>query len=82
MAKAGFYQCFYSKGSDCVRCFCCFKELDNWDVDDDPFIEHLKHQPSCSFAKLGLEECQMTVTQFLHIAGDAEINRIVSVMVI
>lgn len=79
MAKAGLY---YTpggvKGSDCVRCFCCYKELENWDDDDEPWTEHLKHEPSCLFARMKTEEENLTLSQLTQILTDKEINRVVS----
>ena len=64
MAKAGFYST--SSVSDCVRCFCCFKDLENWDDDDDPWHEHKKRN-KCLFAKLETEETNLTSAQMVQI---------------
>src|SRR2546421_580535 len=37
MAAAGFYATNTPDGPDGVRSFCCFKELDSWDPEDDPW---------------------------------------------
>uniref|UniRef100_A0A8C3S3T9 BIRC5 n=1 Tax=Chelydra serpentina TaxID=8475 RepID=A0A8C3S3T9_CHESE len=36
MAAAGFIHCPSENGPDVVQCFCCFKELEGWEPDDDP----------------------------------------------
>jgi len=80
MAKAGFYYTADIKGSDCVRCFCCYKELNNWDDSDDPWKEHLKHQSSCVFAQLQTEEANLSLSQLEGILIHREANRIVSIL--
>lgn len=80
MAEAGLYYAPGGvKGSDCVRCFCCYKELENWDDNDEPWEEHLKHEPSCLFAKTKKRESQLTLSQWIHILTARETNRIVSI---
>lgn len=49
LAEAGF---FYEGISDQVRCFHCDGGLRNWDPVDDPWTEHARWFPSCSFVKL------------------------------
>lgn len=46
LAAAGFY---YIGVLDHVKCFACDLTLMAWEPDDDPFIEHFKNQPKCSF---------------------------------
>ncbi|XP_066227464.1 baculoviral IAP repeat-containing protein 3 [Saccopteryx leptura] len=46
MAKAGFY---YIGPGDRVACFACGGKLSNWEPDDDPLSEHLRHFPTCPF---------------------------------
>lgn len=43
--------CFVGVG-DQVRCFHCDGGLRHWDPDDDPWTEHARWFPSCSFIKL------------------------------
>lgn len=64
MAKAGFYST--SNVNDAVRCFCCFKDLEDWDEDDDPWHEHKKRN-KCLFAKLETEEKNLTSAQKVQI---------------
>lgn len=73
MAAAGFYYVGHN-GSDDVRCFCCLKELNEWEKDDDPWKEHVKRP--CFFASLGKPQGQLTVAQWLRVLAEREKNRI------
>ncbi|RWS12917.1 survivin-like protein [Dinothrombium tinctorium] len=73
MAKAGFYRC--DERSDAVRCFCCFKELDQWSHNDEPWDEHIKHSKNCFFAQLQKEEQHLTVDEVKNVLIEREINR-------
>ncbi|XP_058843809.1 baculoviral IAP repeat-containing protein 1-like isoform X2 [Acipenser ruthenus] len=44
LAKAGF---FYTGTGDAVQCFQCGTRLIQWKLEDDPWTEHAKHNPSC-----------------------------------
>lgn len=46
MADVGF---FYTGEEDKTICFCCGIGLYNWEDNDDPMIEHLRHNNNCSF---------------------------------
>ncbi|XP_070600554.1 baculoviral IAP repeat-containing protein 7 isoform X2 [Erythrolamprus reginae] len=46
LARAGF---FYADQQDYVRCFYCDGALRNWEQGDDPWIEHARWFPRCSF---------------------------------
>ena len=66
LAEAG----FYSVGvSDYVKCFYCDGGLFNWELGDDPWIEHAKWFPDCQFVVLNksqtfIEECRrMAITE-------------------
>lgn len=50
MARAGFYFNPRPSNPDNVACFLCRKELDGWEDDDEPLVEHLKHSPDCGWA--------------------------------
>jgi hypothetical protein len=53
LAEAGLY--FDSKCCslyDNVSCFYCGLELNEWDIDVEPIIEHLRFAPTCAFANL------------------------------
>uniref|UniRef100_T1IM88 RING-type domain-containing protein n=1 Tax=Strigamia maritima TaxID=126957 RepID=T1IM88_STRMM len=49
LAEAGFY---YAGVSDHVRCFCCDGGLRNWEVNDDPWVEHARWFGKCCFLTL------------------------------
>ncbi|KAH3729135.1 hypothetical protein DPMN_055098 [Dreissena polymorpha] len=48
LAAAGL---FYTGVGDEVRCFSCNGGLRNWEGHDDPWIEHCKWFPACTFAR-------------------------------
>uniref|UniRef100_A0A915IDP6 Uncharacterized protein n=1 Tax=Romanomermis culicivorax TaxID=13658 RepID=A0A915IDP6_ROMCU len=70
LAEAGFY--FVSSG--CAKCFVCFKELEGWESDDDPWSEHRRHAKNlnCEFVNTGKKESEMTVKEFLRICSAHE----------
>lgn len=49
LAQAGF---FYEGVGDQVRCFHCDGGLKHWDPHDDPWTEHARWFPNCSFLRL------------------------------
>lgn len=49
LAEAGFY---YEGRADQVRCFHCDGGLKHWDPHDDPWTEHARWFPNCSFVQL------------------------------
>ncbi|XP_044259802.1 baculoviral IAP repeat-containing protein 7-A-like [Tribolium madens] len=49
LSQAGFY---YEGMGDQVRCFHCDGGLRHWDPQDDPWTEHARWFPRCSFIKL------------------------------
>lgn len=50
MARAGFYFKPAPGDEDNVACFLCQKNMSEWDVDDDPSEQHLRHNNSCGWA--------------------------------
>ncbi|XP_055709463.1 baculoviral IAP repeat-containing protein 5.2-B-like [Phlebotomus papatasi] len=60
MAEAGFF-CI---GCDSAACFMCGKELDGWEEQDDPWVEHKRHAPQCQFVKNWKKEDDYTVKEF------------------
>ncbi|XP_060073382.1 baculoviral IAP repeat-containing protein 7-A-like isoform X1 [Ylistrum balloti] len=44
LAAAGFY---YKGRGDIVQCFCCAGIVRQWLETDDPWLEHMKHFPTC-----------------------------------
>lgn len=49
LSQAGFY---YEGKGDQVRCFHCDGGLRHWDPQDDPWTEHARWFPRCSFVKM------------------------------
>ncbi|XP_068442335.1 E3 ubiquitin-protein ligase XIAP [Clinocottus analis] len=47
LARAGFYSA--GTGGDKVLCFRCGGGLKGWQAEEDPWEEHAKHYPGCSF---------------------------------
>ncbi|XP_063889996.1 baculoviral IAP repeat-containing protein 5-like [Scylla paramamosain] len=60
MAAAGFYFIGSKSNPDLVRCFLCFKELDGWEEEDDPWEEHKNHASYCQFVILNKDESKIT----------------------
>ncbi|KAF3935893.1 hypothetical protein ABW20_dc0103003 [Dactylellina cionopaga] len=50
MAQAGFYFKPAAGDEDNVACFICQKNMSEWDPDDDPAEQHLRHNSSCGWA--------------------------------
>jgi len=48
LVDAGF---FHVGPHDNVKCFCCDIGLKNWQIDDNPWIEHARWFPRCSYLK-------------------------------
>ena len=46
LAKAGF---FYTGSGDCVRCFHCDLGLRHWEPGDEPWEEHARWYPKCTY---------------------------------
>lgn len=67
MAEAGFIFTGSSKEPDSVQCFFCNKSLDGWEANDNPWSEHLKHAPQCSFAKMQAPQDCWTFSEYLTI---------------
>lgn len=42
---------------------------DGWESTDDPFTEHEKHAPNCQFVRLRKKQDDLTVEEFLDLAG-------------
>ncbi|GAB0096769.1 baculoviral IAP repeat-containing protein 5.2 [Sergentomyia squamirostris] len=61
MAEAGFF-CI---GREAAACFMCGKELDGWEEQDDPWMEHKKHAPQCYFVKNWKKQNDYTVHELI-----------------
>ncbi|CAG2166640.1 unnamed protein product [Oppiella nova] len=65
LAEAGF---FYIGYRDAVKCFHCGGGLAEWEPGDDPWVEHAKMFPECSFLKLNksasfIQRCQRLASE-------------------
>ncbi|MDP0589937.1 MAG: RING-HC finger protein [Candidatus Endonucleobacter bathymodioli] len=58
LAQAGF---LYAATHDLVRCFHCSVGLRNWELGDEPFVEHARWSPKCEY----LLECKGP--EFIHL---------------
>ncbi|EFA01269.1 baculoviral IAP repeat-containing protein 5.2 [Tribolium castaneum] len=76
LAEAGFIFVGNSLEPDSVKCFLCNKSLDCWAEDDDPWTEHIKHSPKCSFAKKNKPEKSLTLSEFIDFRNEL-IERVV-----
>ena len=74
MAQAGFYHCNIKDDPDCVQCFVCFKTLNGWEINDDPFEEHLSHSQNCSFAQLKTTQEEMMLGDWIKIVMERNAN--------
>ncbi|KAH9513135.1 hypothetical protein Btru_035956 [Bulinus truncatus] len=70
LAKSGFYFSPGHESPDNVCCAFCAKELDCWDPNDDPMVEHKKHSPECPFLALNCPVENLTVEQFLRLVKE------------
>ncbi|XP_023221678.1 baculoviral IAP repeat-containing protein 5-like [Centruroides sculpturatus] len=76
MAEAGFYHCPTDDEPDLVRCYVCFKELDGWEANDDPWKEHESHSSNCLFVKIHQKEAELTIENFLKLECERHINKL------
>ncbi|KAK3705189.1 hypothetical protein QZH41_013985, partial [Actinostola sp. cb2023] len=77
MAAAGFYHCPTDRDPDVARCFVCFKELEGWEPEDNPWEEHKRHSPNCVFLlKRNKDQKETTVEEFLDTEVKRQINRV------
>ncbi|XP_060575408.1 baculoviral IAP repeat-containing protein 7-B-like [Ruditapes philippinarum] len=65
LAEAGF---FYTGDRDCVTCFFCGDGMKGWEEGDNPWIEHARWFPNCSFVK------QCKGDNFVNMCRMANIN--------
>lgn len=62
MAKAGFYFKPAVGDEDNAACYLCQKNMSQWDPEDDPAAEHIRHDTTCGWA--------LTTCQELVVDGD------------
>ncbi|XP_018428461.1 PREDICTED: baculoviral IAP repeat-containing protein 5.1-like [Nanorana parkeri] len=72
MAKAGFIHCPTENEPDVACCFFCLKELEGWEPDDDPRVEHSKRSTTCGFLSLTKSTDELTMEELLRL----EVSRI------
>ncbi|XP_053313702.1 baculoviral IAP repeat-containing protein 5.1-like [Spea bombifrons] len=72
MAKAGFVHCPTENEPDIACCFFCLKELEGWEPDDDPKIEHSKRSADCGFLALSKSITNLSMEAFIRL----EVERI------
>ncbi|XP_054723671.1 baculoviral IAP repeat-containing protein 5-like [Uloborus diversus] len=76
MAEAGFYHCPTAEEPDVVQCYVCFKELDGWEPNDDPWDEHFSHSKNCMFAKLHKAQKDLTISEIYAIEAERKANKV------
>ncbi|XP_054008306.1 baculoviral IAP repeat-containing protein 5 [Hylaeus anthracinus] len=81
MAAAGFHVIGGKEEPDLVQCFICSKQLDGWDPDDDPWDEHVKHQPQCQFVKLNKpDERSWTIQELFDLFKIYKVTECMSIL--
>jgi hypothetical protein len=63
LAEAGF---LYAGYGDYIRCFYCSGGFRNWEHKDDPWTEHARWFPKCSFLRLRKGENFIAEVQIRH----------------
>ncbi|XP_043926694.1 baculoviral IAP repeat-containing protein 5.1-like [Protopterus annectens] len=69
MAKAGFIHCPSENEPAVVKCFFCLKELEGWEPQDDPWLEHVHRTSSnpCGFVSLQKDVDELTMEEFYRL---------------
>ncbi|XP_032899863.1 baculoviral IAP repeat-containing protein 5 [Amblyraja radiata] len=67
MAAAGFIHTPSENCPDVAQCFFCYKELEGWEPEDEPLVEHKNHSPKCAFIALKKEFEHLTAEEFLKL---------------
>ncbi|XP_070202759.1 baculoviral IAP repeat-containing protein 7-B-like [Littorina saxatilis] len=67
IADAGLY---YAGYADCTRCFFCGGGLKNWEAPDDPWIEHARHFPKCTYIRVRKGHRFVELVQMKNKAGE------------
>ena len=66
LAYSGFYRPNPESEPDLTRCFMCYKELEGWEITDDPEIEHANHSKNCPFLSIKIRDTKkMTTKEFI-----------------
>ncbi|XP_020392655.1 baculoviral IAP repeat-containing protein 5a [Rhincodon typus] len=67
MAAAGFIHTPSENGPDVAQCFFCYKELEGWEPQDEPLVEHQSHSSKCAFILLKKKFEDLTTEEFLKL---------------
>ncbi|XP_029450978.1 baculoviral IAP repeat-containing protein 5.1-like [Rhinatrema bivittatum] len=67
MARAGFVHCPSVNEPDVAQCFFCLKELEGWEPEDDPWMEHTKRSSNCAFVTLKKNFDDLTMEEFIRL---------------
>ncbi|XP_067860108.1 baculoviral IAP repeat-containing protein 5a [Heptranchias perlo] len=67
MAAAGFIHTPSENGPDVVQCFFCYKELEGWEPQDEPLVEHQNHSSKCAFIALKKKFEHLTADEFVKL---------------
>ncbi|GCC24117.1 baculoviral IAP repeat-containing protein 5a [Chiloscyllium punctatum] len=67
MAAAGFIHTPSENGPDVAQCFFCYKELEGWEPQDEPLVEHQSHSSKCAFILLKKKFEELTTEEFLKL---------------
>ncbi|XP_030051327.1 baculoviral IAP repeat-containing protein 5.1 [Microcaecilia unicolor] len=67
MSRAGFIHCPSENEPDVVQCFFCLKELEGWEPDDDPWMEHCTRSADCAFITLHKNFDDLTMEEFIRL---------------
>ncbi|XP_062991549.1 baculoviral IAP repeat-containing protein 5.1-like [Elgaria multicarinata webbii] len=68
MARAGFIHCPNADEPDVAKCFFCLIELEGWEPEHDPWLEHSKRsKDSCGFLSLSKSFDDLTVEEYYEL---------------
>ncbi|KAL1960835.1 hypothetical protein VTO42DRAFT_5818 [Malbranchea cinnamomea] len=75
MVEAGWYFCPNEESEDFVSCAYCKLSLDGWEPKDDPFDEHYRRSPECSFFHFALSQNKPTKATRRKIGRSSKASR-------
>ncbi|KAJ6665209.1 hypothetical protein lerEdw1_004258 [Lerista edwardsae] len=68
MASAGFIYCPNANEPDVAKCFFCLIELEGWEPEHDPWLEHSKRsKDSCGFLSLSKNIDDLTMEEYYEL---------------
>lgn len=75
LAYSGFYRPNPESEPDLARCFMCHKELEGWEITDDPEVEHVSHSSKCPFLSFKVRDTsKMTIKDFFKLIYTIQIQ--------